>query len=458
MAGGRSVDHLLGRREAGDARAGRRCWRRPETRRKTVGPFCQAGPVSLAPYRQVLSMPGVARLLIFAVLARVPAAATAVVITLHVVTALGGGYGAAGLVATVATVAMGVGFPWRGRAVDRTGLRRALAPSVVVAPLGWALSPLVDYPGLLVLAVVGGLFAVPTFTVVRQSLSVMVPPEHRRTAFSLDGMGTEVSFMIGPAVGVLVATQVSTRAALLALAAGTAASGLALMVMNPPTRSPEVDPPAVEAAGEPGAGPVRWLTPALAAVLASAVGATVVLAGSDVAVVAYLREHGAVTLTGVIFVAWGIGSMIGGLVYGSMHREVSPFVLLIALALLTVPVGLAPGPWTLLLTILPAAALCAPLIAATAEGVSRLIPEAVRGEVMGWHGSALQAGSALGAPLAGVVMDAEGAWSGFVAVGVAGAVIAAAGLLAGRRRPRREAAPRVEIGSTVARCVIGPGA
>lgn len=380
----------------------------------------------LAPYRGVLGLPGVTRLLIFGILARVPQTASGVVLTLHVVTTLKLGYGAAGLVAAAVTVGMALGGPWRGRAVDRVGLRRALVPSVVVSTASWALAPFASYPQLLVLAFVGGVLNLPIFTVVRQSLSVMVPAERRRTAFSLDGIGTELSFMTGPALGVVLATSVSTRAALLGVAASTLVAGLALMLVNPPTRSTEPGAVADDVAALPRSA---WFRPALMAVLGVAGGATVVLAGTDVAVVAHLRESGDLTLTGLIFTAWGIGSMIGGLVYGGVHREPSPFWLLLLLGLLTVPVGLAPGPYALMLTIIPAAVLCAPVIAATAEGVSRLVPEEARGEAMGWHASALQVGSAAGAPLAGVAMDASAAWAGFAAVGAAGAALAVSGLL-----------------------------
>ncbi|HEY6795388.1 MAG TPA: MFS transporter [Kineosporiaceae bacterium] len=414
--------------------------------------------VSPSPYRQVLALPGVTRLLLFAVLARVPITAAGVVLTLHVVTALHGGYAAAGLVATASTVADAVGGPWRGRAVDRSGLRRALLPSVVVATAAWALAPFASYRQLLVLAVAGGLLGLPVFTVVRQSLSVLVPVGQQRTAFSLDGVGTEASFMIGPAVGVLLCTQASTRVALCALAGATLVVGLGLLAMNPPTRTAvttgfgrhpapvgasaptPAQAPGAPVPGRPGVAALarrEWFTPSLVAVLAVAAGATVVLAGTDVALVAHLREHGAIGLTGLVFVAWGASSMAGGLVYGSLHRQVSPFVLLLALALLTVPVGAAPGPALLLVTILPAAAVCAPVIAATAEGVSRAVTEGARGEAMGWHGAALRVGSAIGAPLAGVFMDAQGAWSGFVAVGGAGAMIAGSGLLVVHRRRRQ---------------------
>jgi predicted MFS family arabinose efflux permease len=389
----------------------------------------------------VIALPGVPRLLLFAILARVPQTASGVVLTLHVVTTLKLGYGAAGLVATAVTAGMAIGAPWRGRAVDRVGLRRALAPTVVVSVSAWALAPFATYPQLLVLAFVGGLFGLPIFSVVRQSLAVLAPPEQRRTAFSLDSIGTELSFMIGPAVGVVLATSVSTRVAIEGVASASLVVGLALMALNPSTRSAAS---ASRAAGESdGSSRSAWFDLRLVAVLGVAIGATVVLAGTDVAVVAHLREHGGVTLTGLVFVAWGVGSMIGGLVYGSAHRELSPFWLLLALGVLTVPVGLAPGPFTLMITILPAAALCAPVIAATVEGVSQLVPESARGEAMGWHGSALQIGSALGAPLAGVAMDTDGAWAGFAAAGAAGTVLAVLGLLSRKARGGRRAADAI---------------
>src|SRR4051812_50021504 len=103
--------------------------------------------MSLAPYRSVLARPGVLRLLLFAALARVPATAAGVVLTLHVVTTLGMGYAAAGLVATASTVGMAIGSPWRGRAVDRLGLRRGPVPPLPPPGPGWGGGPLAGPPG-----------------------------------------------------------------------------------------------------------------------------------------------------------------------------------------------------------------------------------------------------------------------------------------------------------------------
>jgi MFS family permease len=384
--------------------------------------------MSLAAYHRVLALPGVRALTLLGVLARIPHTAISMVLTLHVVLALDRGYGDAGLVVGAFTVGAAVGAPWRGRVVDRVGLRRALVPSLVVEAAVWGCAPWLPFEALVAAVVLAGLLGLPVFTVIRLSLSILVPEPQRRTAYALDSMAVEASFMVGPALGVLVATHGSTTAAMMLLGGTTVVAGIALMVVNPPTRSAG----AADVAGAVGAGqrprPRVPVSAALLAVLGATAGATLVLAGTDVAIVAELRGHDALDLTGLIMVAWCGSSLLGGLVYGAAPRGVPPFALLLALAALTVPIGLASSPLVLCLAVLPAGALCAPLISATAEAVARLVPERVRGEAMGWHGSALTAGSAAGAPIAGFAIDGIGSWAGFGVVGITGAVLAIVGL------------------------------
>jgi MFS family permease len=394
-------------------------------------------------------------LLIFGLLARMPHAGAALALTLHVVTTLGEGYAKAGLVGTASTLGQALGGPWRGLAVDRWGLRRALVPSVVVESLVWGSAPFLGFHGLLVASLVGGLLGLPTFTIVRQSLSVLVPPEHRRSAFAMDAMAVELTYLLGPSVVVLVATQVSTTVALLGVGSLMVVSGVALMIFNPPTRSDPtvavhsadrraftvpatVDPVAEEPLGSrAGRRPRRreWFGPALVAVLCATAGTTFVLSGTDVGLVALLRERGQIPLLGLMFACWCGGSLLGALVYGALPRPVPPARLLLGLAVLTVPIGLASSPLALAALLVLAGGFCAPMITATTEAVSRLVPEESRGEAMGWHGSFLTVGVALGAPVSGAAMDRLGPWAGFTVVGVVGAVLAVAGLRT-RRRPR----------------------
>lgn len=364
---------------------------------------------------------------VLGVLARIPHTATAVVLTVHVVQDLGRGYGTAGLVVAAWTVGMAFGGPWRGRAVDRVGLRRAVLPSTVVEVLVWCSAPWLPLPALVAVVVLGGALGLPVFTAIRLALSVMVPVGQRRTAFALDSMMVELSFMAGPALGVLVAIQASSRVALVAVGLLSGAAGVALMIVNAPTRSAERIGQSAQTVAEDHATRVPVTFPVLA-VLAAAGAATVVLAGTDVSIIAILRATGDLGWTGLVTSVWALASLIGGLVYGLLSRSVPPFWLLLGLGLLTIPVGQVSGPLAVGLAMVPAGMLCAPVITATAEQITHLVPEVVRGEAMGWHGSALTAGTAVGAPLAGFAIDHVGPWAGFASVGLLGTLLAVTGL------------------------------
>ena len=413
--------------------------------------------MTLTPYREVLAAPGVRRLVLFSILFRIPSLATGVALTLHVVTTLGRGYAEAGLVGTAFTLATALGQPVRGRAVDRVGLRRAIAPALVAVAVMYAVIPFVGFWVLLPVIFVCSLVPLPIFTVTRQSLSAMVPVSQRRTAFALDSMGVELSFMAGPALGVLAATRFATTTALMVIGALVVGSGVSLMIFNPPTRAGDAggreaaaEQPASEGQEVPATGlgsgdraRIRW-SPALAIAVAAAVSATVVLAGTDVSIVAFARAHHSLSWTGGVFITWGLGSILGALVYGAMRRPVPILWLVLMLGTLTIPIGLTPNMALLAIAILPAAAACAPVITATANAMAELVPERALGEAMGWHASALTAGTALGAPLAGAAMDRYGPWSGFATVGLAGALLAASGfVVTGLARRRRRADDRI---------------
>ncbi|MFI6758906.1 MFS transporter [Micromonospora sp. NPDC050417] len=375
--------------------------------------------LNVKPYREVLALPGLRPLLLVSILARVPMAASAVVMTLHVV-GLGYGYGPAGLVGAFMTVGSALGAPLLGRLVDRRGLRPLLILTTVASAVFWIAAPSLTYPFLLGSVLVGGLLTLPVFSVVRQSIAALVPPDQRRPAYALDSMSVELSFMTGPALAVLLATAVSPEVAMYAIGAGMVLSGVLLFVLDPPTRT-EAESTTSAAA------PARrdWLTPRLIGLLALSAAATMVLGGTDVAVVAVLRDAGQVGWTGAVLTMWAAYSLVGGFAYGALSRPVSPLLLTILLGLATIPVGLGGGQWWLLsLALLPAGALCAPTLAASSDAVSRLAPASVRGEAMGLHGSAITVGIAIGAPLAGAVIDASSPAWGFAATGLLGTVIA----------------------------------
>ncbi|MDR6865362.1 MFS transporter [Phycicoccus sp. 3266] len=396
----------------------------------------------LTRYRRVLVVPALRRALVLGFLVRMPIFAGGVVITLHVVSHLHRSYGAAGLVSAAATVAIAISGPWRGRLLDRHGLRRVVVPSIVVAAVCWSVAPFVGYWLLMALAALAGLFVIPSFSIIRQAIIAAVPEVDRRTAISLDSVAVELSFMIGPAAGVWAATVWSTDWVLFAIEMLGVAAGVLLWFADPVLReAPEEgdDDEAVAAPVTRG----QWFRPAFVVVCLGAAATTFVLGGTDIGIVAALRDFDAQSSIGWVLALWGFGSLLGGLVYGGLHRSVSAFWLLGALALVTAPMAFGGGPVSLGVLGFVAGLFCAPTITATVDQVSRVVPSAARGEAMGWHGSFMTAGMALGAPVAGFAIDHRGWSSGFVAVAVVGAVVAVVGGIGTSARARERRARAV---------------
>jgi MFS family permease len=395
----------------------------------------------LAAYRAVLALPGVAALTAVSFLARLPASAAAITLTLHVVLTLEHGYAAAGLVGAAATVGMAIGAPLHGRLVDRRGLRTMLVLTLSAQAVFWGVAPLLSYPALLVGALLGGLLGVPVYSVTRQSIAVLVPPERRRPAFALDSMSVEISYIIGPAVGAVLALQVSSTAAMWTVGACWLVAGGALMLLNPPTRAPE--------AGDSGPPPPvrQWLDLRLLGALLATMAAVIVVFGTELSMIAGLELGGQAAWIPVVNAVWCVASLTGGFLYGAARRSRSLPLLVGCLGAAALPVAFAGPWWSYALLLVPTGLLIAPSMAASAETVSTLTPEHVRGLVTGLHGSAITLGAAVATPLAGLLVDLASPAAAVLAVGGIGIGAAALVGLFGRPRMRQETAVTPSAGS-----------
>jgi MFS family permease len=395
----------------------------------------------LAAYRAVLALPGVAAVTAVSFLARLPASAAAITLTLHVVLTLEHGYAAAGLVGAAATVGMAIGAPLHGRLVDRRGLRTMLVLTLSAQAVFWGVAPLLSYPALLVGALLGGLLGVPVYSVTRQSIAVLVPPERRRPAFALDSMSVEISYIIGPAVGAVLALQVSSAAAMWTVGTCWMVAGGALMLLNPPTRVPEA-----EDSGPPP--PVRqWLDLRLLGALLATMAAVIVVFGTELSMIAGLELGGQAGWIPVVNAVWCVASLTGGFLYGAARRSRSLPLLVGCLGAAALPVAFAGPWWSYALLLVPTGLLIAPSMAASAETVSTLAPEHARGLVTGLHGSAITLGAAVATPLAGLLVDLASPAAAVLAVGGIGIGAAALVGLFGRPRMRQETAVTPSGGS-----------
>ncbi|WP_019144470.1 MFS transporter [Aeromicrobium massiliense] len=380
-------------------------------------------------YRLLLADRQVRTIFVAAFFARIPMMALPLVLTLLVTEGMGGSYKQAGLVATCETLGAAIGAPWRGRRIDRTGLRRAIVPSIVVTALVVpALGLVPTYLALLPLAFLAGLFLIPIHTIVRLALTAQVSESQRRTAFAADSTMAEASFIIGPAVGGFLAAFYSPSVALVGIGCCVVLAGVMFWVLDPDLRSGPGRPGAAVAtdpAGPETLHDVRgWITPKVVLLLVISAASMVALMGTDLGIIAELREQDEIALVGVVYGTWGLASLVGGLLYGAWSHSIRPSYLLLALGLFTLPAVFAQNVWSLALLVIPAGALCAPTLTASSEWLTRLVPPDRLGEAMGWQGTAFTTGGALGAPLAGAAMDAQGAWAGFAVGGAVATVVA----------------------------------
>ncbi len=387
----------------------------------------------LGPYRDVLRLPGLPALMVLSLLSRVPASASAIVLTLHVVLTLDHGYAAAGTVGAASTIGMAVGAPLLGRLIDRFGLRPVLALGACTEILFWSAAPVLPYGALVVCALAAGALGVPLFSVVRQSIAAIVPEAQRRPAFAVDSMAVELSYIIGPALGTLLVLQASSPVAVWVVGAGRVLSGIGLWLLDPPTKT--------AGTGDEPAPPIRqWLDRRLLAALLATSAAVVVVFGTELSMIAGLQTTGQAAWIPVVNGVWCLASLIGGFVYGAMTRAPSLPVITAAVGVAALPVALGGVWWSYALLLLPCGLLLAPSLAASSEAVSRLAPEPARGVVTGLHASAITLGAAAGTPLAGLLIDLASPSAAVLTVGAAGVGVAVlAGLLGGVTAGRRPA-------------------
>lgn len=383
-----------------------------------------------AGYGATLATPGVAPLIGICLLARVPITSAPIVLTLYVVVSMHRGFAEAGAVAAAIAVGTGLGSPAIGHALDTAPLRVVLAVTTVGSTLYWIVAGHLTYVALLVASLGFGLVAIPVFTMARQSLTAVLPPPRQLSGISLDAMSVEISYAIGPALGVLALTRLGAQVTFVAIAATLAASGAALIVLNPLVHSPGRGP-----TGFTNRTPLQVRAVVLATLLAT-FGATFILTGTETALTAAMRELHAIGLLSVVILCWCLSSLAGGYVFGRRPRRATPWLLLAAMAALTAPIGLASSWWLLALLLIPSGILNAPVISATAQHVATLASPLRRGRALGLHTSALTFGDALGAPIAGLLIDGHGYAYSLLGLASCGLVLAAAATVLALRKAR----------------------
>jgi MFS family permease len=371
-----------------------------------------------AAYGAVLGDPAARAFSLTGFVARLPQSMTGIGIVL-LVSLTSGSFGRAGLVAAAVTVAGAVAAPLWGRVMDRAGQARVLvgtslgyaagvAVVVVSVERRWALG--VTLAG----ALVAGLCFTPTGSSVRARWSHRLRDSPLLdTAFAIEAVIDELTFVVGPVLVTFLATSVEPAAGLVVCAVVGVLGSLLLAVQRatePPRR------PRLHAADRTTRLPLRLLV--MVVVASWACGG--VFGSMEVVVVAFAREHGVLSSSGVLLMCWAAGSLLAGLVAGLVSWRRPPLVRYrigaVALALTLVPMPFVGPAWLLGVLLTVSGFAIAPTLIASVSVIQTSVPSVRLTEALGWSGTGMSAGVATGAALGGFTVDRTASMGGFALV------------------------------------------
>jgi MFS family permease len=354
----------------------------------------------------VLRTPGVGRPALFTFVGRFPFAIVGLSLIL-LMRHEGYGYGEIGVVSAAEGLAIAATGAVLGRLADRRGRSRVIlicgvATTAALTVLTAAILATAQVGLLVPLAALYGA-AIPPISASMRSLWGSLVPENRvESAYAFDSVQLELVFIIGPLIAAGLATALSPAVGMF-LCAGlylVAATGFATA---PLVRSatPEGDAPRTRAGALSSAG-MRTLV-ALAFLAAVSFGAI------DIALPAFSEQEGSRAAAGPLLTTWALGSVVGGLWYGSRTWRTPAEQRLIALsgllALGSAPIVFAwsiPAMGALLIL---AGVTLAPLATTEYALVEKLAPRGTSTEAYSWHIVATAVGFSLGAAGAGVLAE-----------------------------------------------------
>lgn len=380
-------------------------------------------------YRILLSKPGASSFVFAGLLSRLVGSMFNISLILMIQIQYSS-YAVAGRVAAIGVFVWALQTVPTARIVDRLGQRAAMWPMVglhivgVVIAIATAMTR--GPEPILWIAVVFASLTGPLGSLTRARWSHLLTTDQEiHTAFSLEGALDETLYIAGPALSVVLATSVHP-------AAGLVVSTTALVVgMGILLPQKATEPPRRTDADGAGLGR-RVPTPVIAvSLIAAALG--LMFGAFDLSTVAFADSLGQKPWAGAALGMLSIGSLLGGLVYGSRKWK-SPLWRRIVVASLLVAAGfslLAVQPNLILFGAvgLFAGSVIAPLLASSDNVIQRSVKKHQLMEGLAWLRIGIGIGVGAGAWLAGGLIQETGARAGLALAGGSAALVAVAALV-----------------------------
>ncbi|MGV8896379.1 MAG: MFS transporter [Rhodoglobus sp.] len=387
------------------------------------------------PYLDILATPGAWRFSLAAWFGRIMRS-TAGIGAILLIADRSSNYALAGAVSGCVVLGAALLSPIWSRVADARGQGAVLPLAIVTAVVSAATLILVVELGAptwswFVAAFFVGASSIDAGTLARARwVHLLRSPHDKHTALSLEAVGDEFTFVIGPPVVTLLAGLVSPA---FGLATGVAISVVGLVVLlaqRSTAPAPERFPQRRR----------RMLPAGIVGLLPVYVGVGLMFGSIDLTAVGVGREADSPVLAGLLLAVFAIGSVASGLVFGAISGAWSPIkrVLYASVAFgLVVPLMLLARDIPMLAIISFAAGLATTPVLISGSSLIEIIVD--RSEIttaMAWPSVALSLGVTIGATLSGESINQGGAWAGLLVCGAAAVLVGGCGILnAMLRRP-----------------------
>jgi MFS family permease len=400
-------------------------------------------------YRVFLSIPGARRLLVSAVVTRMPNGMLSLAILL-LIRAQTGSFAIAGVAVGAFALANAAVSPIQGALVDRLGQPRVLGvcaagqSALLVVLVGAAQRRLPAVLLVILVGLAGGLVP-PSMACARALWSELTPDATtRNAAYALDAITLEAAWVLGPLLVVAVVALTSPAAAVLLCAAITV-GGTAVFATSPISRRWRSSARRRSRAGAIASPQLRRLLGSIA-LFGFWWGAL------QVGLPALAVHVGSRQASGVLLALVSLGGVVGGLLYGARNWQLSIedryWVLLLLLAILLTPLIVASSLAAAIPLSLIAGLAMTPMISCQNTLVGAVAPAGTMTEAFTWTTAAMFGGIATGSAVSGSLVDTAGVGAPFAAACAAAALAAALAALAHRRTQPRTALEPAEYHAT----------
>lgn len=376
-------------------------------------------------YRELFQAKGAKGFALAGLLARLPLPMTGIGI-ITMLSQITGSYGLAGAVAATFVLTYALMSPQISRLIDRHGQGRLLPAAAGLSVLGillllacsyWRLADWTLFVG----AALAGFMPSMSAMVRARWTAIYRGKAQLKTAYSLETVLDEVTFIAGPPISVGLSVAVLPQAGTLAAAVFLAIGVFALAVQVGTEPPVEAD----AATGQDSTSVFRLADVRLLTLLMVAMG--LIVGTVDIVSVAFAEQMDMPAAASVVLSCYAIGSCVAGLVFGVLKLDTPLYKLLLldglATAATTLPLLVVGNIIGLAIAVLVAGLFFAPTMIVAMSLVERIVPESKLTEGMTWLLAGLNVGVAGGAAASGQVVDVWGAQAGFNVALAAGAAV-----------------------------------